>query len=834
MKIPYSWLLELLPALKKDYSNPHHLEPVLAQLGLPVEEIIETAAPPPGVVFGVITSLETMAGTSLNVLLVDVGGAHDGPATVVSAASNARVGLGVAVATPGTQLAAYNTIDTDGQGTVVGIRTLQGVTSWGMLCSPKELGIFDHAAGLWELASDAAAPGTALDTLWAADTVLDIEVTPNRADVLSVLGMARDLAAYLDLLLVPPSNGMVSELDPEFPITVELDPQNHCSRFVARMVTGLTLQPAPLWIQRRLALAGMRPINNLVDASNYVMLELGQPTAAYDARDLPEQRIIVRDGLADEHVVGLNGQSYQVDGRDLVVSTPVAAQSRIIGIGGILGAQYSAISDQTSAVILEAAAWNPVRLRLSGRRLGLTTDALYHFERGVDPNLPAWAADRYVELLSDGQDQQKLQIIPGRREVGPLQPRQRIRLRPDHVNRLLGTRYDHEDIYQVLERLGCQIDVQEQALVDTLEVARDGDGFGLALLQAAPKPDGWLVYPPTYRIDLLIEEDLIEEVARILGFDALPETLPQLVMNNANRLADGAQQITRQLKEILAGLGLQETVSYSFSHLAAAELVKAPPLMQQLKNPQSSERTHLRSALYPSLLQAAQANKHSEQLAFFEVGRVFPGATLEEERLCLLLSGDFIASNWQHKGIASGFYALKGLLEALATRLGDVVMVSPFEDGVPARLHPGIAGQVHWNGQVIGEIGALHPEVAHALELRSDTVFAEVRLPLPQRGWNFADPSRQPAALRDLAIITPQRVSYATIAEAVRAAAGPFLHDITPFDVYSGAQIAAGQRSLALHLRFRAAARTLTDVEVDAAMDAIIGAVRGQQWEIRG
>ncbi len=773
-------------------------------VGLGIEEIIRTQPPNDGVIFGVVLEANTVPDTHLKALKIDVG---DGvPKTVVTGAPNARVGIGVAVAVPGTQLAAFQSIDMDGQGTVVGIRTIQGIESWGMACSPKELGIGEYGGGLLELPVTDANPGTAFRSLWPADYILDIEVTPNRADALSVLGIARDIAAYLKLELKLPSKGLESKHDANFPVRIEVLEPASCDRFVARMAKGVTVGPSPAWLQRRIVNGGMRAINNLVDASNYVMLELGQPTAAYDAKDVPESLIVVRSARDGESVVTLDDQTRELSAKDLVITTPVSGESKVIGVAGVIGASYSAISTATTDVILESAHFDAVKLRLTARRLGLATDAVYRYERGVDPNLSAWAADRYMEIV---QQTGGGEVVPGHRDVGGEKPRVEVKFRPSHANEFLGTNYDSGDMKAALERLGFVLE--------------------------NTSTDAWTVHSPTWRVNMDLEEDLIEEVARILGYDAIPETIPSFTVNPLTKAADAPMRAMRAVKDVFVGVGFQEVVSYTFTHALEASLARVPAPVLELKNPQSSERTHLRTQLVSSLLYAAQVNKSLPNLMLFEVGQVFPlpGTDTDhpgEDHLGLLMSGPLAPKSWG-AGVDGDFFAFKGLLEAAALKLGAGMVVRPLEN-LPPFLHPGIAGQVFWNGVAVGVVGAVHPQVLSDLEL-PPTFVAELKLPLPGSDWRFIDPSRQPFALRDLAIIAPQRWSYASLEALVHYAAGVLLHEVEPFDVYQGASIPDGSRSVAIHLKFRAPGRTLTDAEVDAAMQAVISSVRAAGLEIR-
>ncbi len=834
MNVPYSWLTELLPDLPtKIANNPHNLEPIFASLGTGIEGITEVPAPPAGVIFGVVERCEAIPDTHLFKLSVNVG--LEGKKQIVTGAPNSRAGIGVAVAPPGCTI----------QGVTLTERVMQGESSWGMCCSIKELGLGEYGGGLLELSVNEAAPGTAFSALWAADFMLDVEITPNRADALSVLGVARDVAAKLELELKLPSRGLESAHDEGFPVVVELDPKRGCDRFVARSIQGVKNGPSPAWMQRRLTLCGMRPINALVDASNYVMMELGQPSAAYDAKDLPEGKIVVRDALPGEKVVGLDGVEHICDPRDLLVTTPVNGESKAVGIGSMLGAQYSSIQADTQDVILEVAHWEPVRMRLTGRRLGIATDALYRYERGVDVNLCLWAADRYMELVHAACGGQ---VVPGHRDIGGERAWKEIDLEPGFVNDYLGTQYGYDDMKAALERLGFEV-IQSVSSIDILyswdkdELSFDGtlpearlEEIAARVKQELTKHDrqklSWCVRCPTWRVNMDISEDLVEEIARVLGYDAIPETLPNFKINDATRTASITYNRTRGIKEVFVGLGFQEVLAYSFTHLTEATRTRVPTPVVELRNPQSAERTHMRSSLISGLLGIAQTNLNAGSVMLLEVGRVFPAVDVEEERLGLLMMGDLAAKGWQ-PALQGGFYSFKGLLETAAAKLGDALSVSALQNP-PTFLHPGIAGEVVWNGQSVGVIGALHPSIAADLELPAETMLLEITLPLPTRGWTFSDPSRQPAALRDLAIVAPKTVPYAELERIARDAAGEFLEGIEVFDVFEGGKIPTGSRSVALSLRWRAQDRTLNDEEVNAAFERVIGDVKAAGLEVRG
>ena len=774
MKLPYSWLKELLP----DVPPPSDLEAALANLGLPLEETLDVPAPPANVVYGEVLACAPVEGTHLFRVTVEAG--EPAPVTIVTGAPNTRAKVGVAVARPGSLIG----------GREIGVRAVQGVASWGMLCSPRELGVGEYAGGLLLLPLGAVPPGTPLAELWPAETVLDIEVTPNRADALSALGLARDLAAGLKLQLRPPPAGLPPELGAPEPITVRLT--EGCDRFVARSAYGVRNGPSPLFMQRRLLACGLRPIDLIVDASNYVMLELGQPTALYDARDLAGE-LRVSDAHEGETVVTLGGETKTLRPSDLVIRNGAGG---VVGVAGIVGAKFGAVRADTSEVALEAAHFEPVRLRLTARRLDLKTDAVYRFERGVDRNVAPWAANRIMGLLAEHGG---ARVHPGATDAGGPGELPEIAFEPLAARALLGLDIPDAEMRAALERLGCA-------------VSQD-----------------WRVTPPSWRVDLNIQEDLTEEVVRLHGYAALPETLAELRAHESNLGSGQEARERRDLKTTLAALGFQEVVTYTFSSDEEAGRARAEPPHLRLRNPLTSERTGMRAALYPSLLRAAGAR---EQALLFEVGRVFPGAG-EAERLGALMRGPLAPAGWQ-AGVAGGFYAFKGLIEAAASELGAQLKVRQLRGAaVPRALHPGVAGEVVWNGEGVGWMGALHPAVAGDLSLKGETYLLEVGFPLPGRVWSYRDLPRTPAALRDLAVLAPQDVSYADIRDVLLEAGGPLLEAVQVFDVFTGASLPPGQRSVAVKLTFRGE-RTLQDAEVELPFGRMIGAVQARGWTVRG
>ncbi|WP_291425996.1 phenylalanine--tRNA ligase subunit beta [Deinococcus sp.] len=819
MKLPYSWIKELIPQLPP----VTELEPIFAQLGLPLEGIDESPAPPAGVLLAAVQAAEPMPGTQLTRLTLDVG--PQGTQTVATGAANAvglPVGTVVALVTPGTTLGEMT----------YGVREMQGVQSWGMCASAKELGIGESNAGILTFPAGTAQPGTPMHQLWPVDSVLDIEVTPNRADVLSALGLCRDLAAFLKLDLkepiipaAPTQPGEISISLPPKGRILERDPQKKVrfgsDHFAARAVSGVQNGPSPLWMQRRVSLAGMRPIDLIVDTSNYVMLELGQPTALYDRRDVANDRLVVAFGLrGGELVKDLLGNTHQMGPEDLLILDGAMADepvmtvadafsvmgepkqgSHVLGVAGIVGSDHGHVRADTRDVVVEAAHFDPVLLRLTATRLGLKTDAVYRYERGVDPLLAPKAAVRVAELLREygGATPEAGQTLVGTPEL-PAD----ITTTGDQIRKLLGMQIDTAEMRDILTRLGCA-------------VAGEGDHLS--------------VTPPSWRVDMLIWQDLAEEVARLHGFVNLPETLPHLRVHDSNLGASAPSENRANLRRVLSGLGFQEAVTYTFTSDDEAQKARTEAPNVRLRNPMTAERTGMRTALYPSLLGAAGGYGKGERALLFELGRIFPAAG-ETERLGLLMRGDLAAKTYQD-GVRGGFSVFKGLVQSFASALGASFELEQAREGdLPAALHPGIAGHVLWNGQKVGWLGALHPEIAADFGLKGDTFILEVALPLPGREWAFTDPSRAPAAWRDLAVIAPQSVSYGEIVQVLQGAGDSILESVEPFDVFTGEQVGAGNRSVAVRMTYRDA-KTLTDEEVEPVFAAQIAAVRAKGWDIR-
>lgn len=779
MRVPVSWLQAFfddeLPELGE-------LSDLLSGLGLSVETVHHMPAAPEGVLVGRVDDVVPMAGTDLTRVTVSLPGAA---VQVMCGAPNVRPGMLSALVRPGARL--------PGVPGEIGVRSVQGVESDGMLASPRELGIYDSAAGIVSFGPDATL-GAPLADLWPAETVIELELTPNRGDAFSILGVARDLSAKLGRPVRHPAAGLDlgdPTLDDGLHVDVQ-DPEGS-PRFTLRLIDGVSVAPSPMWLQRRLAALGLRPRNNVVDVTNYVTYELGQPSHAYDMRALTDGTVQVRRARAGETLDLLSEETVELSTGDLVIATPGAGgdDSVAIGLAGVMGGLHDSVRPDTTQVALEVALFEPVTVRRTARRHKLVTDARTRFERGVDPNLQPLASARAAHLIAEVSGGT---VHAGVSSTGEDIVRPSVPFRPSRVAFLTGFDVDSPRQRTYLERLGCVV---------------DGDG------------DDWRVTPPSWRYDIGIEEDLIEEVARVHGYEHIGSTVP------AMRFVPPATDPThRLLRQRLAALGFQETITYVFTGEAELARSRSPKATSHIENPQGADRAVLRTSLLTGLLGTAVANRGADALALFEVGRVF--LDREEERLALLMRGPSAKGVWRDD-VPGDFYTFKGRLEELAALSGVDVELRPTEE---EQLHPGVSAEVVWQGELVGFAGRLHPEVEAAYELPA-TYYADVALPLSQRRVRFDEFSRQPHAERDLALIAPHTVSYALLRDLCAEAAGPKLVSLEPFDVYSGAQLEGGMRSVALRFRFRAEDRALTDAEVDAAMGNVISAVRDAGYDIR-
>jgi phenylalanyl-tRNA synthetase beta chain len=755
--------------------------------GLEVESV-EPAAPEfSGVVVGKVLAVERHPGADkLTVCKVESG---SGPLQIVCGAPNVRAGMTVALARDGAVLPG---------GLAIRDAKLRGVISAGMLCSARELGLSDEHAGILGL-PDALQPGTPLrDALALDDSVLALKATPNRGDALSMQGVAREVAAIADRPLTAP----VIEPVPAATRTkfeVRLEAPAGCPRFGGRVISGLSpAAQTPLWMCERLRRAGLRPISPVVDVTNYVMLELGQPLHAYDLRRL-RGHIEVRTARSGERLTLLDGREIAL-AADLLVIADAAGP---VGLAGIMGGDKSGVAADTQDVFLEGAYFPPDAVAGRARRLGLSTDASQRFERGVDPLGQERAIERATQLL--------VSIAGGK--PGPLvltqddaqQPkRPPVTLRPARVTSLLGIEIPRDEIEAILGRLGMKV------------AAAGGE---------------MRVTPPSHRFDIAIEQDLIEEVGRIYGYDRIP-CCDALVPQRPQPVTE--QAVTRErLRLLLVDRGYQEAITYGFVDARLQRLMFPGQQALALANPISAELGEMRLSLWPGLVEALRFNlrRQQERVRLFEVGTRFEveaGRMHECQAIAGLITGPALPEQWGVEKRAADFYDLKADVEALFALTGRSAAISY----VAARhhsLHPGRSAAVMDGKTRLGWIGQLQPEVARRLELREAPWLFELAIDPSFRAEVpvFAEISRMPAIRRDLAVVLDEAVTLDELRKSVNLAAKGLLRELHVFDVYRGKGVEPGRKSVALGLILQETSRTLTDGDADAVIAAVIERVKG-------
>ncbi|MBB6599804.1 phenylalanine--tRNA ligase subunit beta [Luteimonas sp. MC1825] len=781
MKFSENWLRQHVSTT----ASRDELAATLTAIGLEVEELTPLGAALDGVVVARIVSAEKHPEADrLQVCQVDAGG--DALLQIVCGAPNARPGLLAPLATIGAQV---------GTLTITAAK-LRGVDSNGMLCSAKELGIDADASGLLELPADAPVGASLADYLGLPDASIELKLTPNRADCFSVRGIAYDVAAacgstVVELDATPvPAQGNAT-------LAVTLDAGADAPRYVGRVIGGVDAGRAtPPWMAERLRRSGIRPLSLLVDVTQYVMLELGQPMHAYD-RSLLQGPVGVRRARDGEALKLLDGRDVALDAGFLVITDA----DRAIGLAGLMGGFDTRVTDATRDVFLEAAHFAPAAIIGRGRKLGLHTDAGHRFERGVDPELPRTAMEYATRLILDiagGVPGPVVAVDHAQHLPRPTT----IPLRRARLARVLGIAIADADVERILRALGLGVEV--------------GD-------------EGWTVTAPTRRFDLAIEEDLIEEVARIHGYDAIPTTLP----GGAMRLvaASETELPEHDLRRALAARGYLEAINYAFVDAGLLATWQADEALVPLANPLSAELGVMRPRLLPGLVDALARNVARQQVRvrLFELGKVFTAAVageapVETPRIAAVACGDAAGEQWGAAARRVDFHDLKGDLEGLAALSGTALAFRP---ATPPWAHPGRAADVLRDGQLVGAIAELHPRLQQALGLDHPVVAFELDLAaLRARAVPRARAqSRFPSVRRDLAFIVADAVAWADLEASARSAAGPVLRGLRLFDVYAGKGVETGFKSVAMGLILQDDSRTLTDRDVDAVVGAVTSAV---------
>ncbi len=787
MKVSLNWL--------KDYVNislsSKELAERLTMSGNEVGRIDVVGGTWEHVFVGQVTALDKHPNADrLKLATIDLGTES---ITVVTGAPNLEVGQKVPFAKVGARLIDGHT----GEVAELKPAKIRGVRSEGMACSEKELGISDSHEGIMILPPDAPV-GVPLSQ-YLGDIIYDIKVTPNRADCLSVIGIAREVAALTNQPTHIPDPGYAEEGEPiHDSISIEIADADLCSRYCASLVTGVKIGPSPQWMQQRVIAGGMRPISNVVDITNYVMLEYGQPLHSFDYSQIKGKKIIVRRARNEELLYTLDGMKRDLNPNMLVISD----EKYPIALAGVMGGADSEVIDPTTSILLESANFNTISIRRTSIKLNLRSEASSRFERGISPELAPIALRRATQLLLElagGKAARGIaDVYPGKREQKP------VLLPKERVGRVLGLELSTERIQKVLESLG----------------------FGC---RSAGTSGDLMVTIPYWRTDVRMADDLVEEIARIIGYDEIPTTL--LSSQIPQQVPAPMLALKEHIRDLLVGCGMQEVITYSLVSQATLDKVdphkKLGPALR-VANPMSSEQEYLRTSLRPGLLAAFASNEKHEKdgIKLFEVGRAYLTRTndLPEEREMLagILGGPRLERSWLSGEDTLDFFDAKGILETVFNRLKVKAGFKPAEDQT---LLAGKTAEVIVGGERVGVTGELHPKTAALFDISTQPIILfEIDLvkllSSTSAVYRYRPTPRFPGNTRDIALIVDNSLAANRVQEVIESF--PLVEQVTLFDVYSGEQVPQGKKSLALSVRFQSAERTLTDEEVNQAQQQIV------------
>ncbi len=793
MKLTINWLKELvnLPAgLKGDgEEGPHAIAKTLTMAGIEVESL-RPFYQDPGVVVGLVTEVRPhLRADRLSLAVVDIG---DQKLSVVCGARNVRVGIKSPLAKAGTALPS---------GAIVKATSIRGESSDGMLCSERELNLSQHHEGIMILPDDAPLGKPLFPYLGLNDWILEIGVTPNRGDCLGVLGLAREVAALTGgSLRRPPSShpGKVSKVKQSslLPVVkVEIQDSRLCPRYSARMVSDLRPGPSPAWMRFRLEACGIRSINSVVDVTNYVMLETGQPLHAFDLDQLKAKRIVIRPAGDTKRFVALDGTERELAREDLLIcdgDVPVA-------LAGIMGGLNSEVGPTTTSVLLESANFDALTIRRTAKRLDTHTEASHRFERGVDPEGTLAALDRAVFLLGEISNGQPVKGVvdryPRRKRPSP------IKIRDQKVKDILGIELSRKEIERILKSLGVKVQARSKREIKAL--------------------------PPSYRTDLSREADMIEELARLHGYEKIPATLPLIRAQGGT--VDPYLRWGRGLRNFLIGEGLTEVINLPFTsremnqHFQGLWDDQRAPV--SVLNPLKQEDSEMRLSLMPALV--ANLRSHIDQRARsysrFELGKVFclnpDGSTEENTYLAAILHGQREQRGLRTRETAFSFLSLKGLAEGILEVFGVESRTVWTSDDIPPFLHHGKAASLKWDGLKIGSLGEIHPDICEELGLPAfltlELDFGKL-VQYARNEFKVRVLPRFPSVERDLAIVVEEAFPSQRIINWIKGLGHSIIEDVQIFDQYSGSPIPEGKKSMAYSISYRASNRTLTDEEVNS------------------
>jgi phenylalanyl-tRNA synthetase beta chain len=797
MLVSYNWL--------KDYVDltgvtPEDLAERITKAGIEVEHVHFLGEGIKGVVVGYVESKVTHPNADkLNVCQVNLG---EETVQIICGAPNVEAGQKVAVATHGAVLPGNFKIKK---------AKLRGEVSNGMICSLGELGVEqklvpkEYADGIYVLDSDAKVGEDALPYLNLDDFILELDILPNSAHCLNMIGVAYEVAAILDRpVKIPDPNVKESEAQASDRIRVKVEPTNEVPFYGVRMIEGVKIGPSPRWIQNRLIASGIRPINNVVDITNYVMLEYGQPLHAFDFEEFGSEEVVVRTAHPGEVMVTLDDQERELVETDLLITNG----ERSMGLAGVMGGANSEVKPTTSTILLESAIFDSRAVRKTSSRLQLRTDASARYEKGIDRNRVVPASNRAAELMAlyAGGTVLKGVVYEGQPEVSPTL----IEMPVEKINQVLGTSLKSDTIVSVLKRLHFGVHLNGETL--SVEV-------------------------PARRPDVTIPEDLVEEVGRIYGYDHVPSTLPKGTSSEGGLTLFQAKR--RQVERYFTGAGLKQAITYS---LTSPERMKAiEPLRGEdvepvrLAMPMSEERAVLRKSILPDLLQVVtyHLNRQMLDVFLFEMGKVFlkkeGDSTLPEEREYIsgALTGRWQSGSWQQASTPIDFYGVKGLLDGLFDRLGLTVRIT-YQPSERKGLHPGRTASILLDDQVIGFLGQVHPELQASWDLTNTVVFEcdlTTLLTAEVAPVTFVSLPRYPSMTRDIALVVDTAILAGELENVILQAGGPLLKEAHLFDLYKGEHLEPGKKSLAFSLTYYNPEKTLTDEEVGEVHEKVLAAV---------
>ncbi|HBE8223699.1 phenylalanine--tRNA ligase subunit beta [Staphylococcus aureus] len=800
MLISNEWLKEYV-TIDDSVSN---LAERITRTGIEVNDLIDYTKDIKNLVVGFVKSKEKHPDADkLNVCQVDIG--EDEPVQIVCGAPNVDAGQYVIVAKVGGRLPG---------GIKIKRAKLRGERSEGMICSLQEIGISSNyvpktfESGIYVF-SEAQVPGTdALQALYLDDQVMEFDLTPNRADALSMIGTAYEVAAlYNTKMTKPETTSNELELSANDELTVTIKNEDKVPYYSARVVHDVTIEPSPIWMQARLIKAGIRPINNVVDISNYVLLEYGQPLHMFDQDAIGSQQIVVRQANEGEKMTTLDDTERELLTSDIVITngqTPIA-------LAGVMGGDFSEVKEQTSNIVIEGAIFDPVSIRHTSRRLNLRSESSSRFEKGIATEFVDEAVDRACYLLQTYANGKVLKDRVSSGELGAfITP---IDITADKINRTIGFDLSQNDIVTIFNQLGFDTEINDDVIT---------------------------VLVPSRRKDITIKEDLIEEVARIYGYDDIPSTLPVFDKVTSGQLTD-RQYKTRMVKEVLEGAGLDQAITYS---LVSKEDATAFSMQQRqtidLLMPMSEAHASLRQSLLPHLIEAASYNvaRKNKDVKLFEIGNVFfangEGELPDQvEYLSGILTGDYVVNQWQGKKETVDFYLAKGVVDRVSEKLN---LEFSYRRADIDGLHPGRTAEILLENKVVGFIGELHPTLAADNDLKRTYVFElnfDALMAVSVGYINYQPIPRFPGMSRDIALEVDQNIPAADLLSTIHAHGGNILKDTLVFDVYQGEHLEKGKKSIAIRLNYLDTEETLTDERVSKVQAEIEAALIEQGAVIR-